>query len=102
MTNFSDLEKIAEEAAMEIQRAEVKHGQNAMTSLKLDVGRRLGILGEEFGEVCRATTYDNGDYDNLRKELIQTAAMAIAWVAAMDKEKAWAAGWAAAMEKEKA
>jgi len=41
---------------------------------------RLSILGEEFGEVCRALTYDSGEGNvELRKELIQLAAMAACW-----------------------
>ena len=36
----------------------------------------LVILGEEFGECCRAVC--DGDIKNLRKELIQVAAVAVA------------------------
>lgn len=40
------------------------------------------ILGEEFGEVCNATFGDGvGD---LREELVQVAAVAVAWIEAID------------------
>ncbi len=87
---------LGDEVISEVLRARRKHGDESMTSLSLDLGKRLGILGEEFGEVCRATTYDGGDEANLREELVQTAAMCLAWlltlprrpwtVAELDKE----------------
>lgn len=73
-----------DEVRDEILRAVEKHKGESMPMPGHSLGKRLGILGEEFGEVCRATTYDNGDEDNLREELIQTAAMAVAWVHALD------------------
>jgi hypothetical protein len=78
--------QVTSEVTDEILRAARKHGEECMASPTLDVGKRLGILGEEYGEVCRATTYDNADRVNLREELIQTAAMAAAWVIALDLE----------------
>lgn len=79
-----EVSNVTHEVTDEVLRAAEKHGSECMASSALDVGKRLGILGEEFGEVCRATTYDNGDDANLREELIQTAAMAVAWVVALD------------------
>ena len=40
------------------------------------------ILGEEFGEVCQA--WLEGDVANLRTELVQVAAVAVAWVEELD------------------
>lgn len=40
------------------------------------------VLGEEFGEVCRA--WLERDVPNLREELIQVAAVAVAWVEEID------------------
>lgn len=40
------------------------------------------VLGEEFGEVCQA--WLERDVENLRTELIQVAAVAIAWVEELD------------------
>ena len=52
------------------------------------------ILGEEFGEVCAAANEANfktgktpGDFGHLRAELIQVAAVAVAWVEAIDKRE---------------
>jgi MazG nucleotide pyrophosphohydrolase domain. len=42
------------------------------------------ILGEEFGEVCRAVL--KRDYDNLIEELVQVAAVAQAFFEQVDAE----------------
>lgn len=43
-----------------------------------DWGFKLGILAEEFGEV--ATAMNENDPANLFEELVQTAAVAVAWL----------------------
>jgi NTP pyrophosphatase (non-canonical NTP hydrolase) len=40
------------------------------------------VLGEEYGEVCRA--WLERDTDELRAELIQVAAVALAWIEELD------------------
>ena len=40
------------------------------------------VLGEEFGEACESAL--EGDMDNLRAELIQIAAVAVAWIEEVD------------------
>jgi NTP pyrophosphatase (non-canonical NTP hydrolase) len=40
------------------------------------------VLGEEFGEVCKA--WLERDVVGLREELIQTAAVAVAWIEELD------------------
>ncbi len=40
------------------------------------------VLGEEFGEVCKA--WLERDITNLREELVQVAAVAVAWVEEID------------------
>lgn len=40
------------------------------------------VLGEEFGECCKA--WLERDMEGLREELIQTAAVAIAWIEELD------------------
>lgn len=42
------------------------------------------VLGEEFGEVCQATLEQ--DTLGLRDELIQVAAVAVAWVEMIDRQ----------------
>lgn len=62
----------------ERQRQDDKWGsQRDLTDEKWGV-----ILGEEYGEVCRAVC--EHDDAQLRKELIQVAAVAVAWVEALD------------------
>lgn len=55
----------------------------------------VGILGEEYGELCQAvneTVFDNGTdkggYENMRKEAVQVAAVALAFIECLDKNKA--------------
>jgi len=50
----------------------------------LSLGEKLAVLGEEFGEVARAVLEAMEKVNdvhgvNLRKELIQVAAVAMAW-----------------------
>lgn len=55
----------------------------------------LGILGEEFGELCQAvneTWFDNGPeerkkggYENMRAEAVQVAAVAVALIECLDR-----------------
>lgn len=41
---------------------------------------KLAILGEEFGEVCHALTYDSGEgLEELYKELVQVSSVAAGW-----------------------
>jgi len=47
--------------------------------------RKLAIIGEEFGEVCRALIEQQGlandlHHAELKKELIHVAAVAVAWL----------------------
>lgn len=59
-----------------------------------DCGNKSAVLGEEFGEVCCAalnvagSSTDGPERGDLRKELIQLAACAVAWVEALDREQA--------------
>lgn len=53
-----------------------------------DVGTWLAILGEEFGEVCEEIAEASArllDVAHLRDELVQTAAVAAAWIEAIDR-----------------
>jgi hypothetical protein len=54
-------------------------------------GDKVSVIGEEFGEVCCASLNTQGlstdapERGELRKELIQLAAVAVAWVEAIDR-----------------
>lgn len=70
--------------ATELDRAIKKHGvMQTPCNPAMPDGERLKILVEEVGEVARAMTYDEGDPDQLDKELIQVATMALACVVGM-------------------
>lgn len=71
----------------EATRAHLKHGEYSMLGPHYSSGDRLAILVEEVGEVAHELTYDQGGpgvgegrRDELVKELIQVAAMALTWV----------------------
>lgn len=68
---------------LEIER----HRQDEKWGGRPGVDRRddhtyAAVLGEEFGEVCKA--WLERDVAGLRVELIQTAAVALAWVEELD------------------
>lgn len=65
--------------------AHAKHGANSIESVPGGDPRWLPILVEEVGEVAHEATYDaTGD---LRAELIDTLAVASAWVDAIDRAR---------------
>lgn len=75
-------------------RAHLKHGANGNSREEQpwDEKEWLPILVEEVGEVAHLLTYDViTDVANtslraeMRKELVQVAAMACAWIAAIDE-----------------
>jgi len=78
------------DVAAERLRAHTKHGAagNSREWQPWTDNEWLPILMEELGEVAHELTYDSGDPQTLRtrlrKELIQVAAMATAWIAAID------------------
>jgi hypothetical protein len=63
---------------------EIADAARAITDRKAKLGTLtyLDILREEFFEAAA-----EGDADSLRKELIQVAAVAVAWVEAIDRKK---------------
>lgn len=50
-----------------------------------DIDHWVVILGEEFGEVCRAA-FEKLPSARLREEIIQVAAVAVAMVESLDRE----------------
>lgn len=70
-------------------RAHEKHRDHSMESWPALSAERYLILAEEVGEVAKefndAKVEDRAiDQAALRKELVQVAAMAVAWIAALD------------------
>jgi NTP pyrophosphatase (non-canonical NTP hydrolase) len=84
-----------DEVHLERVRAHKKHGarNNSREHAAWNNEEWLPILMEELGEVAHELTYDSDDNqstdqrDRLRKELIQVAAMACAWIAAIDDSR---------------
>jgi NTP pyrophosphatase (non-canonical NTP hydrolase) len=62
----------------EVGYAVKKHGIEK-TALRVGYKDAYIILAEEVGEVARALTYDEGDESNLYAELIQVAAVSVAF-----------------------
>lgn len=59
--------------------------------LEMTNPERLAVLAEEFGEAAHEVNETIGGHAalnraNLRKELVQVAAVACAWIEALDKE----------------
>lgn len=76
---------IVDEISNELMAAVAKHGYNQTPmSARMTDEERLVILVEEIGEVARAMTYDEGSRAALRRELIQVAAMSVAWLIGME------------------
>jgi NTP pyrophosphatase (non-canonical NTP hydrolase) len=66
-------------------RAIKKHGfNNTPENKEMFPESKLVILAEEFGEVARAMTYDKGNNEDLKKELIQLGTMAFMWAMSME------------------
>ena len=71
-SEFERLQKWAE-IDSELKRAKTKH-----PDYPTDLFRQLAIMQEESGEVTKAVLhyhYESGSIDDVKKELIQTAAM---------------------------
>jgi hypothetical protein len=73
----------------ERNKQEMKWGEQNHTPEKW-----VGILGEEYGEFCQAVNEtiffngsDKGGYENMKTEAIQTAAVAIAFLECLERNK---------------
>lgn len=64
--------------------AHEKHGVDSIEAVAADDPRWVAILGEEYGEVCHALTYDSGaSVQDLADELVDIMAVAGAWLDAI-------------------
>ena len=79
---FDDISMMALQATM--VKAIAKHGHRTPLNQQIPDTDKLVILVEEVGEVATAMTYDRGNRDELVKELLQTAAMALSWAQSLD------------------
>lgn len=76
---------IFDQISAERLRAIAKHGYSHTPEWAgmPDTGKLI-ILAEEFGEVARAMTYDEGCKAKLKAELIQVATMSAMWAESLD------------------
>ncbi len=76
----TDTEGFVDHLFGEMEYAIGKHGlEKTPYERSLDDLKKYVVLAEEVGEVARALTYDEGNKDDLKKELLQVAAMAGMW-----------------------
>jgi hypothetical protein len=88
MSKQLDLADLFGRITDEVAHSNKKHGSKSIAQLPGDSTRWLAILGEEFGEVCEALTYDTvHDKSWLIDELIQVAAVATCWAGALFREE---------------
>lgn len=89
MINYATFDRIAiRDVWAELARQVKKHGDDSCPNLPANDPRWLPILVEEVGEVAtEVANLDPGHEPvDLRKELVQVAAVTIAWIAAIDRE----------------
>lgn len=77
--------QIAMEMVFAERRRQVQLGRDgkiphACEDPTTDWGYRIGVLGEEYGEMCTEYIEETSDSDNMLKECIQTAAVAMACI----------------------
>jgi NTP pyrophosphatase (non-canonical NTP hydrolase) len=83
------LERDVQEEGGRERRAAGQTEWRSCADPELDDGTRLAILVEEVGEVAHALNERRvGNVEDLRAELVQVAAVAFAWVEAIDSERA--------------
>lgn len=92
-------ERLRQERICEEKQREGLAWHSCASPLLLD-DDRLPILGEEFGEVCRELCEARAERREpsavkLRDELVQLAAVAVAWIEAVDERMLDAAAEAA-------
>lgn len=82
-----------DEVDAERERAHRKHGATSMRNSAWDAHRRVSILTEEVREAARVLNdCEHGIHDEhsalpaLRHELVQVAAMAMDWLAEVDRQ----------------
>lgn len=81
MTADARRERILEEVFRERDRQDAKWG--GVPGLDRDDDHTYAaVLGEEFGECCKA--WLERDTEHLRAELVQAAAVAVAWIEQLD------------------
>lgn len=66
------------------RRQQAKHGNQTPANPMMDPHWKLTVLVEEVGEVARALQDSQDDPDHLAAELIDVAAVALAWLESIE------------------
>jgi NTP pyrophosphatase (non-canonical NTP hydrolase) len=74
------LEIVEERRRQDFLKSQGKFAHTCADAMPASI--KLAVLAEEFGEVARAVC--ERDYVNLREELVQVAAVSLAWLEALD------------------
>jgi NTP pyrophosphatase (non-canonical NTP hydrolase) len=77
--------QVIEEIAQQRARNHARWGDLSIENRPPDYAGWLPTLGEEFGEICRALTLEDGDRAQLRSELVDLAAVALMWIDSIDR-----------------
>ena len=84
---MSDTPDVLAEVRAERERQDAKWGEQNCHDFEW-----VSILAEEFGEAAQAANEANftsgnrrGDWSHLRSELVQVAAVAVAWIECIDR-----------------
>lgn len=75
------MQHIFTDISIERSRQKAKHPGETCADL-IPMEWKYLILSEEVGEIAKSL--NDGDYKNLREELIQVAAVCVAWVESID------------------
>jgi NTP pyrophosphatase (non-canonical NTP hydrolase) len=78
------MHEILQEVVEERARQEVLHPNSTCANPELHSDSKFCILAEEVGEIAKSL--NDGDHENLREELIQVAAVCVAWIEAIDRK----------------
>ncbi len=83
----SKLQSVLDEVFAERERQDARWGEQNHAPTEW-----ISILGEEYGEVCKAVCeahfkYDGADWADYRTELVQVAAVAVAMIESFDRAK---------------
>lgn len=73
----------------ERDRQEERYPERTCADVRMSNPDRLTVLAEEFGEVAKETCDELRGFNKrapLREELIQVAAVAVAWIEGLDAE----------------
>lgn len=82
----SELDRLQKYSAIDI---ELKRAEKIHPNYPYDIFRQLAIIQEEAGEVTKAVlhfVYEKGSIEDIKEELIQTAAMCIRMLEALKHE----------------